>query len=108
MQNTQRKLHYNGLSLIEILIAIAVFGIGIISILQIITSNVGLIDHTTIQTQASLLTKEAMEGIFHHRNTNTMFAIQWSCETNPHTCTYNDNCEITQAVQTQGCNTLLS
>ena len=43
---------------IEVIIAIAVFAVGVLSVLRLITQNLALLDTTQIRTTATFLAKE--------------------------------------------------
>ena len=69
------------MTLLEVLLAVFIFGIGILWVLQIMTQNIGLIDRTKLRAQATLLSKEAMELAFHHRETNVLLGYHRECTT---------------------------
>lgn len=64
------RFKFPALTLIEILISIAVFSIGILSISYLIISNVGLSERTKLKTTATMLAKEGMELVYNRRDTN--------------------------------------
>lgn len=88
------KIKYaQALTLIEILISIAIFSIGILAISYLILSNIGLSERTKLKTTSTMLAKEAMELIYNRRDTNikkwwlrNCLALKqgsyaWECET---------------------------
>ena len=73
------RFKFPALTLIEILISIAVFSIGILSISYLIISNVGLSERTKLKTTATMLAKEGMELVYNRRDTNIKKGWIWSC-----------------------------
>lgn len=67
------------MTLVEVLIAIFVFGIGILTILNVITKNMVTLDIVRIQNQASVLAKESLEMLINVRDTNILRAQPWNC-----------------------------
>ena len=57
-------------TLIEILIVIVIFWVGILAILSIMANSVKNFDTINMQTRATLLAKEGMDLAFHHRDSN--------------------------------------
>ncbi|MBB1557413.1 MAG: prepilin-type N-terminal cleavage/methylation domain-containing protein [candidate division SR1 bacterium] len=57
-------------TLIEILIVIVIFGVGILAILSIMANSVKNFDTINMQTRATLLAKEGIDLAFHHRDSN--------------------------------------
>lgn len=76
--DTTRQKH-RGITFIELLIAIFVFTVGILSIMHMLTQNISLVDRTKLNATATLLAKEAMELTFHHRNTNVLLSYDRQC-----------------------------
>jgi prepilin-type N-terminal cleavage/methylation domain-containing protein len=60
----------SGITLIEVIIAIVIFGIGILSIMKVLGNNILIIQHTKLKTQATLLAKEGIELIYNVRDSN--------------------------------------
>lgn len=58
------------ITLIEILISIAVFSVGILSISYLIISNIGLSERAKMKTTATMLAKEWIELVYNRRDTN--------------------------------------
>ena len=85
MQTKKHKMYYwklkkTGLTLMEVLIAIFVFGIWILGVLKIMTQNIWLIDRAKLISTATLLSKEGMELAYNHRDTNVLLSYNWECE----------------------------
>ncbi len=57
-------------TLIEILIVIVIFWVGILAILSIMANSVKNFDTINMQTRATLLAKEGIDLAFHHRDSN--------------------------------------
>ena len=57
-------------TLIEILIVIVIFWVGILAILSIMANSVKNFDTINMQTRATLLAKEGIDLAFHHRDRN--------------------------------------
>ena len=57
-------------TLIEILIVIVIFWVGILAILSIMANSVKNFDTINMQTRATLLAKEWIDLAFHHRDSN--------------------------------------
>lgn len=64
---------------IEIMIAIVIFSIGILSILKLVTSNLSLMDKNNLRTQSTLLAKEWIELIYNLRDANIAKELDWNC-----------------------------
>ena len=70
--NNMKKIKFklSALTLIEVLISIAVFSIGILSVSYLIISNVWLSERTKLKTTATMLAKEGIELVYNRRDTN--------------------------------------
>jgi len=66
-------------TLIEILIAIAVFSVGILVVLRLITWNMAAIDRVKIKTQATILAKEWVDLVYNLRDANKEKEQAWNC-----------------------------
>ena len=64
---------------IEIMIAIVIFSIWILSILRLVTSNLSLMDKNNLRTQATLLAKEWIELVYNLRDANVAKELSWNC-----------------------------
>lgn len=60
----------NWFTLVEILIVIVIFGIGILGILTLMSHSIGYFDRINMQTRATFLAKEALDLSFHYRDNN--------------------------------------
>ncbi len=72
----QRKLAF---TFIEVIIAIVIFSIGILSVLRLVTSNLETMDKNNIRTQAVLLAKEWIELAYNLRDANVSKELSWNC-----------------------------
>lgn len=68
-----------GMTLLEVLIAIFVIGIGILSIARLMTHNIATIAKVHNQTTATTLAREWMEMINNVRDTNTLLWYERNC-----------------------------
>ena len=68
-----------GLSIVEILIALVVFGAGILVILKILGANILFVDRVWLRSQATFLAQENLELLFSHRMANYKLGNQWDC-----------------------------
>ncbi len=57
-------------TLIEVMIAITVFAIGVLAVLRLITQNLVTLDTTQSRTMATFLAKEGMELVYNMRDSN--------------------------------------
>lgn len=64
---------------IEVIIAIAVFAVGVLSVLRLITQNLALLDTTQIRTTATFLAKEWIELVYNLRDSNLQKSLPWDC-----------------------------
>jgi len=69
----------NWFTLIEILIALTVFAIGIFAILRLITQNLQSVDQTKTRNIATLLAKEWMWIIYNIRDSNLIKKLPRNC-----------------------------
>ena len=69
-------------TLIEILIAISVFAIGILAVLRVLTWNLSVLDTTNIKLQATVLAKEWIELLYNVRDSNLEKNLSWNCVMN--------------------------
>ena len=69
-------------TLVEILIAITVFAIGILAVLRILTWNLSIMDHTDMKLQSTVLAKEWLELLYNLRDSNLEKKLQWNCVLN--------------------------
>lgn len=66
-------------TLIEILIAISVFAIGILAVLRVLTGNLSTLDTANIKLQATVLAKEWIELLYNVRDSNLEKNLSWNC-----------------------------
>lgn len=65
-------------TIIELMISIIIFWVGILVILNILNKNIFFAKKVQIQTQATLLAKDAMEIVYNIRDTNYIRFRQWN------------------------------
>jgi prepilin-type cleavage/methylation N-terminal domain protein len=63
-------MRQKGFTMIEILVVIVVFGVGILAILTMLTNSIGYFDTVNMQTRATMLAKEALDLVYNHRDGN--------------------------------------
>ena len=73
---TNRK---RGFTLIEIMAALMLFGIGVVVLLRAIIYFIGAWDEIKKRAQATLLAKEAMDIVYNQRDTNLRRWVSWKC-----------------------------
>jgi len=66
-------------TLIEMLIAITVFAIGVLAVLRVITWNLSIMDHTDMKLQSTVLAKEWLELLYNLRDSNLEKGLPWNC-----------------------------
>jgi type II secretory pathway pseudopilin PulG len=78
------------MTLIEVLITIVVFSVGILTILSIITGSLSLWSRSRNRTTATMLAKEWIEMMYSIRDTNLDKAQKWWCipPINTNVCAY--------------------
>ncbi len=67
------------MTLIEIIIALFVFAVGILAVVRVITTNIAVIDTMKLKIQAQSLAKEGADIIFNIRDTNLARGTSWNC-----------------------------
>lgn len=81
-----------GFTVIEILIAIIIFGVGIMSLLRAIVYFVASADEVKQKAVAIMLAKEAIDAIYNQRDTNLLRSVRWDCASidalKPEACAY--------------------
>lgn len=70
-------------TLIEILIAITVFAIGVLAVLRVLTWNLSIMDQTSMKLQSTVLAKEWLELVYNLRDSNLEKKLPWNCVLNP-------------------------
>lgn len=66
-------------TLIEIIIAIVIFAIGILAVFRLVTTNLKLMDTNNMRTQAMVLAKEWIELVYNLRDANREKELSWNC-----------------------------
>ncbi len=64
---------------IEVMIAIVIFSVGILTIMRLITDNLETMDKNNIKIQATLLAKEGIELVYNMRDANLKKELSWNC-----------------------------
>jgi type II secretory pathway pseudopilin PulG len=87
MNTAARTIKLSWMTLIEVLITIVVFSVGILTILGVITGSLTLGSRSRNRTTATMLAKEWLEMMYNIRDTNLDKAQKWGCM--DITCTIN-------------------
>lgn len=66
-------------TLIEMMIAIVVFSIGVLAVLRILTGDLSLMDHTDMKLQSTVYWKEGLELLYNVRDSNFEKELPWNC-----------------------------
>lgn len=66
-------------TLVEVVIALFVFAVGILAVVRVITTNISVIDTMKLKMQAQSLAKEWIDMIFNIRDTNLVRGVDWHC-----------------------------
>lgn len=66
-------------TLIEVVIAIMIFGVGVLVSLHAVTYFIGIGDQVQKRAQATLLAKEALDIIYNQRDSNIRKWVVWNC-----------------------------
>lgn len=69
-------------TLMEVLIAITVFSIGVLAVLRVLTWNLSIMDNTEIKLQSTVLAKEWLELLYNLRDSNLEKSLPWNCVLN--------------------------
>ncbi len=70
-------------TLIEIMVAIIVFAVGILAVLRVLIWNLSILDQTNTKLQATVLAKEGLELLYNVRDSNLEKELPWNCVVNP-------------------------
>ena len=70
-------------TLIEIMIAIVVFAIGVLAVLRVLTWDLSLMDHTDMKLQSTVFWKEWLELLYNVRDSNFEKELPWNCIMKP-------------------------
>ena len=79
------------LTLIEMLVAITVFSIGVLAVLRILTWNLSIMDNTEMKLQSTVLAKEWLELVYNLRDSNLEKELPWNCVLNQEVYGWNLN-----------------
>lgn len=66
-------------TLIEMMIAIVVFSIGVLAVLRVLTWDLSLMDHTDMKLQSTVFWKEWLELLYNVRDSNFEKELPWNC-----------------------------
>lgn len=66
-------------TLIEMIIALGIFSVGILTILNLLINNLYFLDKASTRTQASFLAKEGIELVYNLRDSNMLKAYPRNC-----------------------------
>lgn len=66
-------------TLVEMMIAIAIFSIGVLTVLNLLVNNLYFLDKASTKTQASFLAKEGIELVYNLRDSNNLKAYPRNC-----------------------------
>ena len=66
-------------TLVEVLVAIVVIGVGIVWVLGVISRNILAVDRINLENQATILAKEGIEIVYNIKDTNIERWIPWDC-----------------------------
>lgn len=66
-------------TLIETMIAIVVFSIGVLAVLRVLTWDLSLMDHTDMKLQSTVFWKEWLELLYNVRDSNFEKELPWNC-----------------------------
>jgi prepilin-type N-terminal cleavage/methylation domain-containing protein len=64
---------------IEIMIAIVIFSIWILAVLNLVTNNLKSMDQNNLKLHATLLAKEWIELVYNLRDSNVQKELSWNC-----------------------------
>jgi len=76
MRNVQTK---RWITLIEVLFAVIIFWVWILSIMTMVIENISLLDRIKNQTTATSLAKEWIEIVYNLRDSNLNKSVKWNC-----------------------------
>ncbi len=81
MKNTYYTIRKKLLAftLIEVVIALFIFGVGVLVCLRAVTYFVDIGGQVQKRAQATLLAKEALDSIFNQRDSNNRKWVKWNC-----------------------------
>ena len=70
---------YRAFTLIEMLMALTVFSIGVLAVMRLITQNISSMDKAQSTTTATFLAKEGLELAYNMRDSNLQKGLPWNC-----------------------------
>lgn len=76
---SKKNIYKKWLTLIEVLISIIVFGVGILAVSYQMISNITLSEKTKLKTTSTILAKEGMELIYNLKDTHVKKWWFWNC-----------------------------
>lgn len=79
MRQVKKIIKLKAVTLIEVLMAIAIFAVGVLSLSYLIINNIGLSQRTKLKTTATMLAKEWIELTYNRRDTNIKKGWLWNC-----------------------------
>jgi prepilin-type N-terminal cleavage/methylation domain-containing protein len=78
--STYRSMkQFRALTLVEMLIALAVFAVGVLAILQMVVHNIGIVNRVAQHMDATMLASQGLELMYEVRNNNLYKELNWSC-----------------------------
>ncbi len=69
-------------TLIEMMIVIAVFSVGVLAVLRMVLYNMSVMDGIETKTTATFLAKESMDLVYSLRDSNRLAWLPWNCVVN--------------------------
>ena len=72
-------MKYKGLTLIEMIIMIGVFSIGILTVLTLLSDSLNILDRVDLRTQATFFSKEGIDLVYNMRDSNYKKELPWDC-----------------------------
>lgn len=75
----KKRMRNTAFTLVEMMIAIAIFSIGVLTILNLLVNNLYFLDKASTKTQASFLAKEGIELVYNLRDSNLVKAYPRNC-----------------------------
>ena len=74
-----KQVRYHAMTLIEMLIAIGVFAVGVLAVLQLVVNNIKTVDHVSKHMDATMLATQGLELMYELRNTNSYKEVERDC-----------------------------
>ncbi|MDD3262809.1 MAG: prepilin-type N-terminal cleavage/methylation domain-containing protein [Candidatus Absconditabacteria bacterium] len=76
-------MNKKGFTLIEVMIVLLVFSIGVLAVLRLILHNMETMSQLEAKSTATLLAKEGIELVYNTRDSNRIASLPWDCIINP-------------------------